>query len=959
MKIKISKFSINLLVMLFFMAGSLLAQNVHLKGTVKNEKGQTIPGVNVLIKGTTNGTTTDVDGKYIMDATKGSILQFSYMGYSTVNITVGKSQIINVTLHSGVALGEVVVTGTRFTGRTAMETPVPVDILNIKTITSVSPQVNLNQILNYSAPSFSSNVETISDGTDEVDPASLRGLRPNQLLVLINGKRRHPSSLINITGVFGRGTVGTDLNAIPTAAISNVQILRDGASALYGSDAIAGVINLILNKDVGKLKVNITSGAYASRNSNGLTGGMDGPMTNVSTNYGIALGQKGGFINFTGEFNFRDYYNRMGTYTGEIFNGYNAVEWNAYKAGVDISNLSIGQIKLYAQQSSALSSDLKSQISAATSISQLQTLLKVNVTDAELAERGMARKDFVMHVGQSAVRGGKFFTNMAIPLDKNGTEFYAFGGSSYRSGDAAGYYRLPYQSRTYTPIYINGFLPHIKVDIGDKSISMGIRGTRNGWHIDFSNTWGKSTMMYTVDNSLNATLLSHSPTSFNAGGFSSTQNTINLDVNKLFGDVLSGIHVAYGGEFRLENYQIYAGEVSSYASYDTAFQVITSPYQVAPTDFFGSTRPGGAQVFPGFSPANALSKYRNSIAAYADVETNFTKSFLIDAAIRYENFSDFGSTFTWKLASLLKLNKNLNLRASVNTGFRAPSLQQIYFNSIQTFFVGNIARQVGIFSNDSKVAHLLGIPKLKQEVSQSFSAGFTANIPEASLKLTVDGYMIWIQNLVVLTGRFNATTPELQTLFNQAGAAQASFFSNAIDTRSQGIDVVLENNLNMGPNTRLKNSLSGTFSATKRVGSIHGSSILEQSGQIGTYFDKYASIYLENAVPHTKINLSNTLFFHNKFVFFLRNVYFGKVERPSNTPANEQVYAGKVITDLSFGYNFSKHLELTVGSNNVFDIYPDKNSPAHNSYGRYIYPRRAIQFGFGGRFIFARLLAHL
>ncbi|MEJ2104916.1 MAG: TonB-dependent receptor, partial [Ignavibacteriaceae bacterium] len=861
--------------MLFLITGSLFAQNLHLKGKVTNEKGQPLPGVTILIKGTTKGTTTNQDGNYVLDASKGDVLQFSYIGFTTKLVKVGQSTTINVQLKSGVALNEVVVTGTRYSGRTALETAVPVDVLNVKSLTSVEPQVDMNQLLNYSVPSFSSNVQTISDGTDEVDPASLRGLGPDQVLVLVNGKRRHPSSLININGTFGRGNVGTDLNTIPTSAVSDIQVLRDGASAQYGSDAIAGVINIILRKNVGQLKVDVSSGAYASKNSNGLTGGIDGPTTNVSANYGIALGKHGGFINFTGAFNYRDYYNRMGTFSGEIFNAYNAVEWNAYKAGVDISNLSMSQIQQYAQQSTALSASLKTQINAATSISQLQSLLSVDVTDAELAERGLSRKDFVMRVGQSALRGGKFFFNMFVPIDKKGTELYSFGGSSYRRGDAAGFYRLPYQSRTYTPIYINGFLPHIKADILDKSVSVGIKGTSDGWNIDFSNTWGTNSMNYTVDHSLNATLLSNSPTSFNAGGFNFTQNTVNLDIDKYFGNALAGINVAYGAEFRLENYQIVAGATNSYASYDTAMQVITTPYQVAPVDFFGNTRPGGAQVFPGFNPDNALSKYRNSIAAYGDIETNFTKRFHVDAAIRYENYSDFGSTFTWKLASLLKATKNLNFRASVNTGFRAPSLQQIYFNSTSTRFVDAIPRQVGTFSNDSKVARLLGIPKLKQELSQSVSLGLTANIPAASIKLTVDGYMIWIQNRIVLTGLFNPTTPELQTLFNQAGADQASFFANAIDTKSSGLDVVLQNNLVFSPSTRLANSLSGTFSATKRVGSVHASKVLEQSGQVGTYFDKAARIYLEDAVPHTKITLSNTYYLH-KFVFFLRNVYFGK-----------------------------------------------------------------------------------
>lgn len=954
-----------LLMMLFFMAASAFSQTVQVSGTVTNEQGQSLPGVSILIEGTTQGTVTDLQGKYVLEAKKGDVLRFSFIGFDTKEITVGKNKVINVVMKSGVALNEVVVTGTRFGNRTALQTSVPVDVINVKTVKTVVAQTDLNQMLNYSAPSFTSNTQTISDGTDEVDPASLRGLGPDQVLVLINGKRRHPSSLINVNGTFGRGNVGTDLNTIPVGAISSIQILRDGASAQYGSDAIAGVINIILKKNTNQLSFNVTSGAHFTKNANALTGGVDGPTTDVSANYGISLGKKGGFINFTGEFSYRDYYNRMGTYTGSIFHGYNAIEWQAYNDGADISNLSLDQVKHYSQMTSAFDQTLKDNINAATSLDDVRSLLTdadgnpLDFTDAELAERGMTRHDFIMRVGQSALRGGKFFANMSIPIDKNGTKFYAFTGMSYRKGDAAGFYRLPNQNRTYTPIYINGFLPHILTDIKDNSLSFGIKGKARGWDIDFSNTYGTNSMMYTVDHSLNASLQNASRTSYNSGGFSFSQNTTNLDVTRRFGDVMSGLNIAYGAEFRIENYQIFAGDEGSYATYDTAGQVITSASQVAPVDFFGRSRPGGVQVFPGFRPANELSKYRNSGAIYADVESNFSENFMLDGAVRYENYSDFGSTFNGKLAGLFKLSKNVNLRASFNTGFRAPSLQQMYFNSTSTLFndVG-IPEEVGLFANNSKVAKLLGIPKLKQEVSQSVSAGLTFRIPKAFLTITVDGYYIAIQNRIVLTGQFKPTTPELEQLFRMAGATKAAFFSNAIDTHSQGLDIVIDNNLNLGTHTTLKNTLSGTFSKTKRVGDIHASPILEESGQLDTYFDERAAIFLEKAVPHTKINLSNLLSVKN-WHFFMRNVYFGKVTEANNIPELQQVFSPKVITDLSVGYSFSSSFNLTIGANNLFDIYPDENIPENQSSGRFIWSRRSQQFGFGGRFAFARLRFNL
>ena len=950
-----------LALILTLFSSHLFCQSLNISGTINSTEGQALAGVYVIIKGSSQGTSSDSLGRYSIKAQKGSILHYSYIGFDSQEITIDTLKLIDVVLESGMFLDELIVTGTRYEGRTSTETSVPVDVLDVRTIKSVAAQTDLNQILNYSVPSYSSNTQTVSDGTDAVDPATLRGLGPDQVLVLINGKRRHSSALINVNGTFGRGSVGTDMNTIPTEAISSIQVLRDGASAQYGSDAIAGVINILLKKNTNQLSFNLTTGARASKNSNAFEGGMDGYLTNLSVNYGIDLGKKGGYINFTGEFLYRDYYNRSGVYTGSIFNGYNAIEWNAYNDGADISNLNLDQIKNYSQQSSAFDQTLKDDINSATSIDEIRVLLSdedgnpTDFTEAELLERGQTRSDYNMRIGQSALRGGKFFANMSIPINKYGTEFYAFGGSSFRNSDAAGFYRLPGQNRTYTPIFINGFLPHINNDIRDNSISFGIKGKTKGWDVDFSNTYGSNSMMYTIDNSINASQENASSTVFNSGGYRFAQNTINLDLNRYFAHIWSGLNIAFGSEFRLESYEIIAGELASYATFDTVGNIITSSDQYAPVDFFGRSRPGGAQVYPGFRPVNELLKYRNSIAIYADAESNLSESFLLNIAVRYENYSDFGSTINGKLATRIKLSSLVNIRASISTGFRAPSMQQQFFNSTSTIFNDfGEPEEVGLFANNSKVANLLGIPELKQELSQSGSMGFTAIIPVAFLKISLDAYMIAIQNRIVLTGQFKATTEELETLFIQAGASEAAFFANAIDTRSQGIDIVIDNELVFANNLSLKNTLSGTFSNTKRVGEIHASPILEESGQIDTYFDERASIFLEKAVPQTKVNLSNLLKINN-WSIFLRNVYFGEITEANNIVELQQVFTPKVITDFSVGYNISSSLNITIGANNIFDIYPDENIKENQSSGRFVYSRRVQQFGFGGRYIFARL----
>jgi iron complex outermembrane receptor protein len=564
-----------------------------------------------------------------------------------------------------------------------------------------------------------------------------------------------------------------------------------------------------------------------------------------------------------------------------------------------------------------------------------------------------------MRVGQSALRGGRFFANMSLPLNDEGTEFYSFAGVSSRVGNSAGFYRLPNQSRTFTPAYINGFLPEINSAITDKSFAVGIKGKISDWDVDFSNTYGKNEFLYTIGNTFNASMQNSSPTTFDAGGFSFAQNTTNLDISKFYDDVMSGVNVAFGTEYRVENYEIVAGEEASYSQYTADGQAITLASQVASQDFFGNSRPGGSQVFPGFSPKNELSRQRSSVAGYLDIEADFSENFLVSFATRYEDYSDFGSTLNFKVATRVKAGENTNLRAAFNTGFRAPSLHQLNFNSTSTIFDQNgDPQEVGTFANDSRAAKLLGIPQLKEETSSSMSVGFTSKLPDANLTITVDGYWVGIDDRVVYTGQFRGpgTGTELDNLLAQANATAASFFANAIDTESKGVDIVITHDAMIGETTKLKSDLSGTFSKTVQVGDIKASDVLENAGLIGTYFPEDSRVYLEEAVPRTKINLSNSLT-TDKFNVFLRNVWFGEVTEATTTVANQQVFGSKLVTDLSVGYKLTESTTVTVGANNLFDIYPDRAADEFNnrSSGRFDWSRRAQQFGVGGRFLFARL----
>ncbi|MDD5149617.1 MAG: TonB-dependent receptor plug domain-containing protein, partial [Flavobacterium sp.] len=275
---------------------SITAQEIKVSGVVTDETKTPLAGASINVKGTQNGASADFDGKFTINAKIGDVLLVSFIGFETKSVIV-KGSTVNVTLAgSGEVLQDVVVIGSRTPGRTVTESAVPIDVINMKTIASQGPQVNLNQILNMVAPSFTSNTQTVADGTDHIDPAQLRGLGPDQVLVLVNGKRRHTSSLVNINGTPGRGSVGTDMNAIPAFAVEKIEVLRDGASAQYGSDAIAGVINVSVKKNTNKLDIALFGGSNYSKNANDHRGGHDGNNVQLDLNYGTGLGKEKSFI---------------------------------------------------------------------------------------------------------------------------------------------------------------------------------------------------------------------------------------------------------------------------------------------------------------------------------------------------------------------------------------------------------------------------------------------------------------------------------------------------------------------------------------------------------------------------------------------------------------------------------------------------------------------------------------
>ena len=915
-------------IILVFTTLALTTQAQTIRGTV-SDTSQTIIGATVSVIGTGQKAGTNATGKYQLKLAKAGTytVVVSYIGYQTQQkkITIAENEIKDLDfqlLSNNNNLENVVVLGSRSAPRSNLDTPVPVDVVDIRKITQNIPQVSLNQILNFVAPSFTSNVMSLTDGTDHIDPASLRGLGPDQVLVLINGKRRHTTALVNINGSLGKGSVGTDMNAIPTSAIKRVEILRDGAAAQYGSDAIAGVINIILNDEVNKLTANVSGGGYTGKHSDGL----DGETIQANVNYGVKLSDKGGFLNLAGSYDYRDFASRTTPYRGVIYTDYNNPGLYPTPTGVDI-------------------------------------------TDAELARRGQTRSDFVPNIGQSKNRGGALFFNSVIPVAQD-AEIYAFGGVNYRNGISNAFYRTPRQlNQNNAIIYPDGFLPEIVTNSLDQSVAGGIRGKLGEWKTDFSNTYGRNIIDFKTANTVNASMLTASPTSFESGGYEFVQNTTNLDFTRFFESPLKGINVAFGFENRYENYKIKPGEESSWRNYGNALQVgvdgAGKPILIPDANGNIATRfapngvayAGGAQGFPGISTANLTNESRNSFAAYGDVELNFTEKLLLDAAARFENYSDFGSTVNGKLAARYKFSDKFLLRAAASTGFRAPSLHQQYFSSTSSVYVdGNIVES-GTFANDSRIAQLLGIPKLKQETSKSLSAGFTSNL--GKLKITVDGYFIRINDRVIYTGQFtgnNSPTAspqdkEIYDLLRLANATTARFFANAVNTETKGLDVVLSYNTRLGAGN-LRTDWATTFTKTSIVGPVHASPLL--AGKESTYLDDASRILIEKVTPRIKSNITLD-YTINKWNVFLRNVYFGKVSQPTNVVANRQELAGRVITDIGAGYNLTKNLKITVGANNLFDVYPQELLLGSQGTSGILYPNQAPQFGFLGRYIFTRL----
>lgn len=861
---KFSTFLLLSLSLICLVSFSIFSQPYSLKGKVTDNQSSPLYGVNILVKGTTVGTASDREGNYSLSYdSPDAILVISHVGYKSQEIPISGRYELNIVLLEGIEFEDIFVLGSRSLNRTITETPVPIDVINIPDLTMKLGQFDVNQILQYSAPSFNSNRQSGADGADHIDPATLRGLGPDQTLVLINGKRRHQSSHINIFGSRGRGNTGTDLNSIPVSSIERIEILRDGASAQYGSDAIAGVVNVVLKSNINKLTGSVGTGVHEA--SFRTDRDYDGEEFLMNGNYGFELGENG-FMNITFDYLRKGRTNRPAD--PEVYSIY--------------------------------------------------------------------RKQF----GDASLNNFGTFFNSRFAISQN-TIFYAFGGLNHRQTDAFAWTREPDSERNVPAIYPNGFDPRITSTIRDHSLAFGVQTDLSNWNVDFNNTLGINLFHYYIDGTLNASLLEKSPTRFDAGGFDLMQNTTSVDFTRFYKNILKGMNIAFGVEYRIDNYSIFDGEEGSWKNYGVIDTVIDG--KVVQYDALG--RPGGSQGFPGFRPENELNEYRTNIGGYADIELDLNDFWMIEGAGRYEYYSDFGSTINGKFSTRFKVTDNFAIRGSIGSGFRAPSLAQIYFNSTFTDFVSGVPVDKLIAKNNSPITRALGIPSLKEETALTGSLGFTAQLFEG-FTATVDGYYVKINDRVVLTGAFEDTDPdigaELQAL--QVGAAQ--FFTNAIDTKTLGLDVILTYNHSFnGHNIRL--SYAGNFNDME-LGDIYTSSKL--AGKEDIYFGKREQNFLLASAPKSKMNLSLD-YGIDRFHSSVQVTYFGKIVLIDWTD-EEDVYEAKVTTDLSLGYDITQNLSILIGGANIFDVYPTTQDTETETGGLW----DAVQMGFSGRFYFAKLI---
>jgi iron complex outermembrane receptor protein len=811
---------------------------------------------------------------------------------------------------------ELVVTGSRAAPRSRLDTVAPVDVVSSETLTH-NGTTELAQTLSQTLPSLNFPRPTLTDGTDSVRPATLRGLAPDQVLVLVNGKRRQTSALVNLNGSIGRGTASVDLNTIPTAALGTVEVLRDGASAQYGSDAIAGVVNLRLREASHGGGVSLTIGEFNTNEHTtpaALPAGatwtvqpdrhiVDGVTRTISGWTGLPIGDTG-FLTLAAEFKDQDH---------------------SVRAGPDPR--------------------------------PLYPLIAPGVYDP--------RENTINRVTQwfadPQLRQYTLFANAGA--DAGDVHFYGWASYQHRETVSGGTFRRPCTATPYcytsntaasasanssiqdiAAIYPNGFLPKINPTVEDASAAVGAKFNLFGFGADTSLVWGTNKVHYHVIDSLNVTLGPNSPATFDAGALQYSHLVGNLDLTRAI--PVSGmddpINIAAGGEVRYERYTITAGEPGSYIASPINPSVTGS--KVDGTGTITVPSAAGSQVFPGFTPANAGTNDRTSESAYLDIDIHPIHALDIDGAVRGEHYSDFGSVATGKLAARFDFSDMFAIRGAISNGFRAPALQQTTFTTTSTTFINGTPFQIATLPPTSPVVAALGGKPLEPEKSTNYAIGgvFRAG----AFSLTVDAYRINVTNRIVLSE--NLTQANVIALLPaNSGISGLRFFLNGVNTTTNGVDVVGTYRLNTEAAGDFNLTLSGSHNETV-ITKLPNTAILATLPNAPPLFARVNTLVYQDAQPKWK-GVASVDWTKGMFGATGRLTYYGNTLSPGTTAANDVWLGEHVVADLELRANLTQKFQVAVGANNLFDEYPN---PIPNSTGGAF--SNYSPFGFDGRFIYAR-----
>jgi len=901
--------------LLVFTATAAAAQTGTIKGIVTDSVTGPVVGAVVTVEGSGLLTQTNARGAYEFRGVRAGshVVRVRALGRTpmtqTVNVEPTGSVTANFTLASNaIELARVeVVAGSRARHQAADELAVPVDVFTTEQIQQQGT-TETGRILAQLSPSVNMPHQSVTDANDIVQPFTLRGLSPDHTLVLINGWRQHQTALVNTFPYgSGAGSSGVDLNAIPAGAIDRIEVLRDGDAADYGSDAIAGVVNIKMKEGQFAPFLNVASGRY-------VTGNYPDDGTGVDINSGVGFKLGRGSLTLFGEFKHDDPTNRA---------------WPD-----------------------------KFLADAQGKVDDIDTLTGTIIHK----NNGIPQPNY--HWGDGEIRNEQVFTNFRMPISASGnTELYAFGGYSNHFGTGNGFWRYFDGNRNWQEIYPQGFLPEFDPTSKDYSATGGMRTAVGGWALDFGGSYGLNTFDYNLRNTLNPSLgpcldvacapgpdgvfgTSDDPgipnqTTFFAGRLRRSEYELGINGSKAYEVGLHApLNVATGVLFRGEDYQIEQGELASYINGGMEAQDGSGP------------APAGSSVFGGFRPQDASDHSRTNIGAYVDLETNLTQEFLANVAARFEHYSDFGSNVSGKLALRYQPAKQFVMRGSLSNGFRAPGLSQSYFSHITTNFIGGSPFEIGNFPVDARAAQIFGAKPLKEEKSVNISAGF-AYTPAENFTITLDYFHIKINDRILLGATFaDSVSQAILADSGITGIAGVQFFTNGLDTKTDGVDANANYRMPVGNGT-FDLTLGANYTRNKITHVDPLPAVLQgKPTEITSILDLVTEVGIEKERPDWRGTLTGQ-YSLSRFHALGRVSYYGGFDSAQPSFTDEEHYGGKTLVDTEIGYRFNQ-INLSIGARNLFDVYPDQAKKEFNNNDNTFPWAAASPFGYNGRYLYTR-----